>query len=304
MRALAIWKDRAGIEELVLQLLNQSHEGLVRASSAQPDSDNRANIKQFLRKVADGHFTAAVKVLCSSGVAPVGDSTLKALIDKHPITEPPTLPNVLPSEDALQVDPDCVLGSTKSFPKGTSFGRDGLRAQHILDALCGQGASPHSDLLLAITEVVNILLGGLCPKVLAEFISSAPLTPLLKPNNRIRPIAVGAIWRRLVSKVAMRKVGKEIAAYLGDYQFRVGVPNGEKAILHSANRFLNVFHDNGSLAMLTVDFTNAFNLVDRTILLREVSVHCPSIYHWVQFIYAKPARLYVRDSCIGASTRV
>ncbi|MCI90579.1 hypothetical protein A2U01_0111872, partial [Trifolium medium] len=46
-------------------------------------------------------------------------------------------------------------------------------------------------------------LGGRCPKSLSEFVASAPLTPLLKPDGGIRSIAVGTIWRRLVSKVAM-----------------------------------------------------------------------------------------------------
>ncbi|GJV62959.1 hypothetical protein Tco_1473787 [Tanacetum coccineum] len=113
------------------------------------------NIRECLRKVADGHFTSAVKVLSSSGVAPY-----------------------------------C-----------TSCGIDGLRAQHILDALCGE----------------------------AEFVIFALLTPLLKPDNGIRPIVVGTIWRWLLGK----------------------------------------YHDDGSLAMLTVDLSNAFNLVDRSALLHE-----------------------------------
>ena len=54
----------------------------------------------------------------------------------------------------------------------------------------------------------------------------------------------------------------------------VGISNGAEAVLHSANRFLNEFHSDGSLAMLTVDFTNAFNLVDRSTLLREVRTRC------------------------------
>ncbi|GKE34226.1 hypothetical protein Tco_1453548, partial [Tanacetum coccineum] len=60
------------------------------------------NIRQYLRKVADGHFTSAVKVLSSSGI---------------------------------------------------SCGRDGLRAQHILDALCGEGSATATDLLKDITLV-------------------------------------------------------------------------------------------------------------------------------------------------------
>nr|GEU44292.1 reverse transcriptase domain-containing protein [Tanacetum cinerariifolium] len=111
------------------------------------------NIKQRLHKVADGYFTATVKVLSSSEI-------------------------------------NSVFGCIKSFPKGTSYGRNGLSAQHILDALYGKGSPTATDLLKVITPVVNLWLAGRCPPILAEFVASAPLTPLVKPHNGIRPIAV------------------------------------------------------------------------------------------------------------------
>ncbi|GKA97858.1 putative reverse transcriptase domain-containing protein [Tanacetum coccineum] len=77
--------------------------------------------------------------------------------------------------------------------------------------------------LKAITSVVNLWLAGRCPPILAEFIASAPLTPLLKPDNGIRPIVVGTTWRRLVFKVAMKGVVKEMSKYLSDFQFGVRV---------------------------------------------------------------------------------
>nr|GEV51999.1 hypothetical protein [Tanacetum cinerariifolium] len=56
--------------------------------------------------------------------------------------------------------------------------------------------------------------------------------------------------------------------------------------------------------MLLVDFKNAFNLVDMSVLLEETRVRCPSIAPWVEFCYAQPARLYYDDSilwsCQGA----
>ncbi|MFS8001403.1 hypothetical protein Hanom_Chr13g01190001 [Helianthus anomalus] len=280
LHALTVWKDGSGFDDLVVSLLDSVGEtGAPRRECRKEEEKERdPNIKQCLRKVRDGHFTAAVKVLCSSGVAPLGDSTLKALIDKHPVVSPPSLPSNPLAQPTLVVDGDCVLKCIRSFPKGTSCGRDGMRAQHLLDAIGGEGSVTSSGLLTSITEVVNLWLGGSCPMVLAEFVASAPLTPLLKPDKGIRPIAVGGIWRRLVSKVAMKKVGKEMAQYLGDYQFGVGMPNGAEAVLHSANRFLNSFHADGSLALLTVDFSNAFNTVDRTAFLQEVHQCCPSIY--------------------------
>lgn len=305
-RSLAAWGGD-GFSELILSLFAQPLRVVAGKDELASESDSSAvcsNVKQCLRKVADGHFTAAVKVLCSSGVAPLGTDTLTALLAKHPMLPPPVMPGSLLSEPPLVVDVDSVLGCIQSFPKGTSCGRDGLRAQHILDAFCGEGSAIAVGLLRAMTVVVNLCLAGRCPKVLAEFVASAPLTPLLKPDNGIRPIAVGAIWRRLVSKVAMRGVRKEMSKYLGDFQFGVGVPSGAEAVLHSANRFLNEFHSDGSLAMLTVDFSNAFNLVDRTTLLQEVRTHCPSISLWVEFLYGQSARLYVGDDHIWSTTGV
>ncbi|GJY83758.1 putative reverse transcriptase domain-containing protein [Tanacetum coccineum] len=208
------------------------------------------------------------------------------------------------SEPPVVAEIDCVLGCIKSFSKGTSCGRYGSRAQHILDALCGEGYATATDLLKAITLVVNLWLAGRCPPILAEFVASAPLTPLLKPDNGIRPIAVGTIWRRLVSKVAMKGVGKEMSKYLGDFQFGVGVSGGAEGVLHSANKVLSEYHNDGSLAMLIVDFSNAFNLVDRSALLHEVRVRCPSISLWVDFLYGQATRLYIGDTHIWSATGV
>ena len=65
--------------------------------------------------------------------------------------------------------------------------------------------------------------------------------------------------------------------------------------MHSANKLLSEQHEDGSLVMLTVDFSNAFNLVDRSVLLREVRMRCPSISLWVEFLYGQAARLYLGD---------
>lgn len=67
---------------------------------------------------------------------------------------------------------------------------------------------------------------------------------------------------------------------------------------------LSDYHNDGSLAMLTVDFSNAFNLVDRSALLHEVRVWCPSISLWVDFLYGQAARLYIGDTHIWSATGV
>ncbi|GJU44937.1 putative reverse transcriptase domain-containing protein, partial [Tanacetum coccineum] len=252
LKSLATWGKDDGITTLVKSMLDGSWLGSLGQGGGdfmEERTTSNTNIKQCLRKVADGHFTAAVKVLSSSGLAPYCDDTIKALEAKHPYKPPPTMPSNTFSEPPLVAEIDCVFGCIQSFLK--------------------EGSATTTDFLKAITSVVNLWLAGRCPPILAEVVASAPLTPLLKPNNGIRPIAVGIIWRRLVSKVAMKGVGKEMSKYLGDFQFGVGMSGGVEAILHSANRVLREYHNDGSLAMLTVDFSNAFNLVDRSALLHE-----------------------------------
>ncbi|GJR85651.1 hypothetical protein Tco_0209662 [Tanacetum coccineum] len=160
-----------------------------------------------LCKVADGHFTTTLKVLSSSGVASYCDDTIKSLKAKHPYKPPPFMPSIAFSKPPLVAEIDNV----------------------------SEGSATATDLLKVITSVVNLWLAGRCLPILVEFVASAPLTPLLKPDNRIRPILICIIWRRLVSKVSVKGVGKEMSKYLSDFQFGVGVSGGAEAILHRVN---------------------------------------------------------------------
>lgn len=160
------------------------------------------NVKQCKRKIGDGHYSAAVRVLSSSGVAPYNDITLEDLKAKNPFKSAPSLPDTPIDHHNLNASPAVVLDMIRSFPRGTSCGRDDLRAQHLLDCLSGAAVAISDELITSITHVINLFLDGKCPWVLGEYIASAPLTPLIKPRGGIRPIAVGTIWRRLVSKVS------------------------------------------------------------------------------------------------------
>ncbi|GKE97918.1 putative reverse transcriptase domain-containing protein, partial [Tanacetum coccineum] len=165
----------------------------------------------------------------SYGVAPYNDATLEDLKTKHPFKPPSSLPHIFIDHHHLVASPAVVLDKINSFPCGMSCGRDGLRAQHLIDCLSGAVVAISYD---------------------------APLTSLVKPGGGIRPIAVVTVWRRLVSKACGDDVG---------------------------------------LLMLLVDFKNAFNLIDREVMSREVCLRCPAISRWVEFCYSNPARLYYEE---------
>ncbi|XP_026419982.1 uncharacterized protein LOC113315959 [Papaver somniferum] len=262
------------------------------------------NLQAMRPEIDNGLYTAAIRTLNSSGVAPYKEATLLELQAKHPYEPPPLILSTPVAHAPLVASKYLVLNKLKSFPRGTSCGRDGLRAQHLIDALGGAAAAVSDEIVTSITELVNIWLARGCPQVLGEFIASAPLTPLVKPGGGIRPIFVGTIWRCLVSKVVASHVGKAMDSYLGDYQFGVGVSCGGESIFHAVNRLLEVKGDSTSMSMLLVDFSNAFNLVSRSAMIREVKRHCPSISRWVEFFYESPARLYYMDKTLFSAQGV
>ncbi|GJX18224.1 reverse transcriptase domain-containing protein [Tanacetum coccineum] len=172
-----------------------------------------------------------------------------------------------------------------------------------MDCLSRVVVAIFDELVSSIMQVVNLFLDGKCANMLGEYIASASLTPLVKPGGGIRPIVVGTVWRRLVSKVSAVMIGNSLNGYLDDLQFGVGVSGGGEAILHAVNRLIEDRGDDVGFSMLLVDFKNAFNLVDREVMLKEVHLRCPTISRWVEFCYSNPARLYYGEhilrSCQG-----
>lgn len=83
-----------------------------------------------------------------------------------------------------------------------------------------------------------------------------------------------------------------MTSYLGNYQFGVGMPVGGENILHVVNGLLELKGHSDKMSMLLIDLSNAFNIVYRSHLIKEVRLHCPGISRWVEFCYARPARLY------------
>ncbi|GJU26880.1 zinc finger, CCHC-type containing protein [Tanacetum coccineum] len=123
------------------------------------------------------------------------------------------------------------------------------------------------------SSVRSSLFARNCPKILGEYIANAPLTPLVKPGG-------------------------------DDLQFGVGMSGGGEAILYPMNHLIEVRRDDVELSMLLVYFKNAFNLVDREVMLEKVRLHCPVISRWVEFCYSSPARLYYGEHTLWSCQEV
>nr|GEU50467.1 hypothetical protein [Tanacetum cinerariifolium] len=190
---------KGALDKLVKETLAESFPPMLDVDEEDLDLSER-NLKQCRRKICDGHYKRFVMAIILRNT----------LIDHHHLI-------------ASQV---VVLDKIMSFPRGTSCGRNGLRAQHLLDCLSGD--------VVAISDY-------------------ASLTTLVKPCGGICPIAVGTVWRRLVSKVSAVMIGHSLDGYLDELEFGVGVSGGGETILHAVNRLVEDRRDNVGLSMLLVD---------------------------------------------------
>ncbi|GKE13385.1 hypothetical protein Tco_1416936, partial [Tanacetum coccineum] len=117
-----------------------------------------------LSDVDDEDIDLAVRVLSSFSVVPYSDATLEDLMTKNPFKPAPSLPHIPYDHHHLIASPTVVLDIIKSFPRGTSCGRDGLRAQHLIDCLIRFVVVVSDELVSSITQVVNLFLDESCPR--------------------------------------------------------------------------------------------------------------------------------------------
>ena len=95
----------------------------------------------------------------------------------------------------------------------------------------------------------------------------------LDTHPGVRPIGVGEVCWRLLSKVILCVVQNDVLQAVGPLQLCAGQPAGCEAAIHAIRA---VFDSSDAEAVLQVDASNAFNCLNWQAALRNISVLCPS----------------------------
>lgn len=154
-----------------------------------------------------------------------------------------------------------------------------LWADHLREAL----ASAHGDVQL--TAVVLLLIRGEARPEIAPHFAGATLHALPKGGADVRPIAVGETLRRLTAKCLCADVREPAEAWLGSLQVGVGARHSAEAVVHAARQWVQRHAGQREQVLLKIDFSNAFNTVDRASLLRETRLRLPGLSPWAEWCY-------------------
>ena len=202
---LKIWQSQGGIIKLWEEI-----QGLP-AHSAISNSPSISTTRTLHWARLGRLGNAIIKAMSSSGVADPEDELVQAEIlkrhPKGPVLLDADLPDLTP---VITVTDHLVLKALMAFPKGSNPGGFQLRAQHLLDAVSGFTAPVSQDCLHQLTCLVNFLLSGKAPCLVAPWLCGAPITALHKKNGGVCPIAVCETIRRLVSRVCCLSVRDDL----------------------------------------------------------------------------------------------
>ena len=82
----------------------------------------------------------------------------------------------------------------------------------------------------------------------------------------------------------------DILTTSGNLQLCAGHKSGCEIGIHSA---VDLFKDNNNHGLLQIDAENAFNSINRKVIVQNMYILCPEFASYVQNCYARPARLFV-----------
>ena len=260
--------------------------------------------KTFSNLMFQGKVNAALRLLdqeSQGGVLPLTDDVYEDLKKKHPEAKPADASVMITGEipfvdSALFANIDESTISRAALNTNGSAGPSGLDAlgwRHILVSR-NYGAAG-KDLRTSLASMARKLATQKLdiqqnqPSSIGAYLSCR-LIPLDK-NPGIRPIGVGEVLRRIIGKAIISTIKPQIVQSAGYLQLCAGQQAGCEAAVHAMSE---IFDDEGTDALLLVDATNAFNSINRKVMLHNIQYLCPAMATYTYNCYAKASRLFVQ----------
>ena len=257
------------------------------------------HLRKVARLVDEGLLSKAAARLCSRGVEEPSSDLLERVQALFPVALPPRCPPVLASP--AEVTTAEIRKLILTAPSGLACGPSALRFEH-LRFFTGRKVVCDDAVIDGMTRVVNCALPGELSSCLRPFLCGGRLVPLKKKDGSIRPLIVGEVLRAIIAKIGVR-VAAAAAIDLQPLQVGVGGkgPWIQAAVL-TMRGWSERLRENDII--LKVDLSNAYNTINRSACLTEVSERCPELLAWANWCLGGPSEVYLGREVIHCHTGV
>ena len=137
------------------------------------------------------------------------------------------------------------------------------------------------------------------PDGISSFIASRLIALDKWPG--VRPIAIGEVSRRIISKAILAVVSDEVREVAGCIQLCADQDAGCEVAVRAMNA---IFADEHTEAAMLVDATNEFNLLNRRTALSNIHAICPSIATVLTNIYRGDGDLFIQGQLLKSRESV
>ena len=293
-RRLTLWQN-GQIDDLLRECNTIQQRLKLTKKVPSPEETSR----KFTNCIISGNINGALRMLSDenmAGILPMNDDTLELLKEKHPdgddMFDEMLLKGPREYVDPIifeSIDADLIARlalNTKGSSGPSKFDADDWKRILVTKLFGTEG----HELCTAIARMAR----QLCTEDITDTESitalmACRLIPLDK-NPGLRPIGIGEILRRIIGKAVTRILRDDIQTAAGSLQLCAGQKGGCEAAIHS---MVDSFQDDETHGIIQVDANNAFNTINRKVLLHNIGILCPAIYVFTVNCYKKPARLFV-----------
>ena len=219
------------------------------------DPDEERLVKRALEYVRLGHSSKASRLMDT--VLRKFEITDGLVLDKlrrlHPTGPNPPGP---PSTTSVgMVSPTELRIGVRKINNGAAPGVTGLSGD-ILALLCTDPSCNES-----LRHMVCDILNGSVTKEVRQRLVRSRLVALPKPDDGVRPIAIGDALLKLSGVILLNRFKTTIQKYFADLQFGCLCPGGTETVVHNVRADVESGH-----CLFTLDFSNAFNSPSRVAL--------------------------------------
>ncbi len=166
------------------------------------------------------------------------------------------------------MDRESLLRALQSAPSASAPGPSGTRFAHL------KAFQSHPRALGWLWHLCDRAADGNLPEGAVDLLGLTKITPLLKDNGGIRPVAGGECLRKLTARGLVREHRGALQEAVGEHQFGAGRPGGAEILVHTVQA---VAAQRPEHAWVQLDLANAFNSVSRRAALDAVAAHAPAL---------------------------
>ena len=302
---------RGDFEALLIRA-EESHRNRVSSARRDRSCAKEAQTKRRARRMAkDGAYSKGVSTLCTEVADLTGEDQAMWAATLLPRSAQPETACADPgaghlhaagqtagTDSATPMPPGAAkfrhaLAGIR-FPALSAPGPSGMRPEHLKEFLAIRQRTVANRMYRAIDALRRAGENGELSESARWILASRLVFIKKKKGPAPRPIRVGELWRRVIAKGITSDHKSRIQSFMLKLrQMGVAIPGGAEALIHLRAVAEEVMSSADAVAILDLDFKNAFPSFEWCSIRESVANHFPSILPWCAWCHAQPSVVYL-----------